>query len=360
VSDFEGLPAQPHALRLLESAVAAPAHAYLLSGPSGSGKRVYADHFAAALLRSSLHRIESRSHPDLFVLEPEGQGILIEGARRLRRDLHLRPFEADRRVYLILDAHLLRDESANALLKSLEEPPAYGVFVLLSDHAERMLPTIRSRLQSIDFRRYSAAALEAVTGDAVAARAALGSLDRATELATDPAAAERRRVYLGLARRACSDQSFDPAQAGARVLEASGQRARAEADSVARARDARLESVDDPKDERALRKRYDERAKRESRRAEWDELRLAVDTVGLWYHDLLATALGADAAVLNPDAAEELRAATVRGGAGHAARALDTVADVRRSLELNVHPGLALEALFHRLVQARESTPQGV
>jgi len=222
VSAFQGLPAQPHALRLLEAAVASPAHAYLLSGPSGSGKRVYADRFAAALLRSSPHRIESRTHPDLFVLEPEGQSILIEGARRLRRDLHLRPFEADRRVYLILDAHLLRDESANALLKSLEEPPAYGVFVLLSNHAERMLPTIRSRLQSIDFRRYSAAALEAATGDAVAARAALGSLDRATELATDPAAAERRRVYLDLARRACSDVGFDPAQAGARVLEASG------------------------------------------------------------------------------------------------------------------------------------------
>jgi DNA polymerase-3 subunit delta' len=360
VSAFSGLPAQPHALLLLEAAVAEPAHAYLLSGPSGSGKRRYADRFAAALLRSPLHRVESRTHPDLFVLEPEGQGILIEGARRLRRDLHLRPFEADRRVYLILDAHLLRDESANALLKSLEEPPAYGVFVLLSDHAERMLPTIRSRLQAIDFRRYSAAALEAITGDPVSARAALGSLDRATELATDPAAAERRRVYLELARGACSDAGFDPAAAGARVLEASGQRARAESDAVVRARDARLESVDDPKDERALRKRYDERAKRESRRAEWDELRLAVDTVGLWYHDLLAMALGAEEAVLNSDATDGLRRAMPGGGAGHAARALDTVADVRRSLELNVHPGLAVEALFHRLVQVRESTPQGV
>ena len=77
----------------------------------------------------------------------------------LRRDLHLRPFEADRRVYLILDAHLLRDDSANALLKSLEEPPGYGVFVLVSDHAERMLPTIRSRVATIPFRRFSQAQL---------------------------------------------------------------------------------------------------------------------------------------------------------------------------------------------------------
>jgi DNA polymerase-3 subunit delta' len=360
VSAFAGLPEQPRALRLLEAAVPAPAHAYLFWGPAGSGKRRYADRFAAALLACPPHRIESRTHPDLFVLEPEGQGILIEGARRLRRDLHLRPFEADRRVYLILDAHLLRDESANALLKSLEEPPEYGVFVLVSDHAERMLPTIRSRVQAIDFRRYPTAALAAVTGDPVAARAALGNLDRATELATDPAAAERRRAYLELARAACSDADFDPSRAGARLLEASGQRAKAEAAAVGRERDARLESVDDPKDERALRKRYEERAKRESRRAEWDELRLAVDTIGLWYHDLLATALGAGEAVVNSDMAEGLSVAASTGGAGHAQRALDTVADVRRSLELNVHPALAAEALFHRLVQVRESTPQGV
>ena len=134
---------------MLDAALARPAHAYLLSGPAGSGKRRHADRFAAAILDTVLGRVERRTHPDLFVLEPEGQGILVEGARRLRRDLYLRPYEAARRVYLILDAHLLRDESANALLKSIEEPPEYGVFVLVSDHAGRMLPTILSRVQSV-------------------------------------------------------------------------------------------------------------------------------------------------------------------------------------------------------------------
>jgi len=360
VSAFAGLPEQARALRLLEAAVGSPAHAYLLSGPTGSGKRRYADRFAAALLDSPPHRVETRTHPDLFVLEPEGQGILIEGARRLRRDLHLRPFEADRRVYLILDAHLLRDESANALLKSLEEPPEYGILVLVSDHAERMLPTIRSRLQTIEFRRYPAAVLEAATGDPLAARAALGDLARATALATDPAAAARRRLYLELARAVSTDRAFDPSRAGALVLEASSQRAKEEAAAVAGERDARLESVDDPKDSRALRKRFEDRAKREARRAEWDELRVAVDTIALWYHDVLAAALGAEEAVVNSDMAGGLSDATSRGGARHAARALQTVGDVRRSLELNVHPVLAVEALFHRLADLRESTPQGV
>jgi DNA polymerase III subunit delta' len=360
VSAFAGLPDQPRALHLLEAAVVSPAHAYLLSGPTGSGKRRYADRFAAALLDCPRHRVETRTHPDLFVLEPEGQGILIEGARRLRRDLHLRPFEADRRVYLILDAHLLRDESANALLKSLEDPPEYGILVLVSDHAERMLPTIRSRLQTIEFRRYPTAVLEAATGDPLAARAALGDLARATALATDPAAAERRRLYLELARGVSTDPAFDPARAGALVLEASSQRAKEEATAVAGQRDARLESVDDPKDEKALRKRFEDRAKREARRAEWDELRLAVDTIALWYHDVLAAALGAEEAVVNSDMAGGLSDATSRGGARHAARALQTVGDVRRSLELNVHPVLAVEALFHRLAELRESTPQEV
>ena len=360
MSPFEGLPEQPRAQRLLEAALTAPAHGYLLSGPAGAGKRSYADRFAAALLGCPPHRIETRTHPDLFVLEPEGQGILIEGARRLRRDLHLRPFEADRRVYLILDAHLLRDESANALLKSLEDPPEYGVLVLVSDHAERMLPTIRSRLQAIEFRRYPTAVLEAATGDPLAARAALGDLARATLLATDPAAAGRRRLYLELAQGVSTDSTFDPARAGALIMEASNQRAKAESELVAGERDARLESVDDPKDEKALRKRYEDRAKREARRAEWDELRLAVDTIALWYHDMLAAALGADDAVVNADVAGGLAGANSRGGAGHAARALDTVGDVRRSLELNVHPVLAIEALFHRLAALRESTPQVV
>jgi DNA polymerase-3 subunit delta' len=352
VNAFAGLPEQPYAARLLAAALEHPAHAYLLSGPAGSGKRRYADRFATAILDTELGRVERRTHPDLFVLEPEGQGILVEGARRLRRDLHLRPYEAARRVYLILDAHLLRDESANALLKSLEEPPEYGVFVLVSDHAGRMLPTILSRVQTVPFRRFAAAELERAVSDPVAARAALGNLARAEELAGDPAAAGRRRAYLDLARASASDPGFDPAAAAAAVLVSTGDRGRAESARVGAEATERLASVDDPKERRALERRFEERAKRVGRRAEWDELRLAVDTVGLWYRDLMAVGLGAGDAVVNSDVAGEMSPAAA-GAAGHAARALEVVTDVRRSLELNIHPGLGLEAMFHRLHQAR-------
>ena len=352
MSAFTGLPDQPYAARLLAAALERPAHAYLLSGPAGSGKRRYADRFATAILDAEPGRVERRTHPDLFVLEPEGQGILVEGARRLRRDLHLRPYEAARRVYLILDAHLLRDESANALLKSLEEPPEYGVFVLVSDHAGRMLPTILSRVQTVPFRSFPAAELERAVSDPVAARAALGNLARAEELAGDPAAGGRRRAYLDLARASASDAAFDPAAAAAAVLASTGERARAESARVGAEATERLASVDDPKERRALERRFEERAKRAGRRAEWDELRLAVDTVGSWYRDLMAVGLGAGDAVVNSDVAGEISPAAA-GAAGHAARALEVVTDVRRSLELNIHPGLGLEAMFHRLHQAR-------
>ncbi|HUZ83264.1 MAG TPA: hypothetical protein VMU66_01120, partial [Gaiellales bacterium] len=114
---FSQLPPQPEAARRLASALSAPGHAYLLEGPPGSGKRRYAERFCAGLLGCDPRRIQERLHPDLFAIEPEGQSILVDDVRRMRRDLHMRPFEAGRRVYLLLDCHLLRDESANALLK---------------------------------------------------------------------------------------------------------------------------------------------------------------------------------------------------------------------------------------------------
>jgi DNA polymerase III subunit delta' len=357
VSDpFSGLPDQAEAGRLLAAALPQPVHAYLFSGPEGSGKRAYADRFAAALLGCEPHRVETRTHPDLFVLEAEGAGIRIDDARRLRRDLHLRPYESARRVYLILDAHLLRDESANALLKSLEEPPAYGVFVLVSDHAGRMLPTILSRVATVPFRPFSRTALEAHTGDPSAARAAMGSLRRAVELASDAAAAERRRAYREAARASMSDPAFDPAEASATVLQAAAARSRAESGRVDEQLRGLLQSVDDERERRALTRRFEERSKRLARRAEWDELRLAVDTVGWWYRDRLALFLGAEDAMLDSEPAGDVAEGATDGALGDVLDALSVVLDARRSLELNVHPGLALEAMFHRLARPPAET----
>jgi DNA polymerase-3 subunit delta' len=354
VTVFAGLPPQPEAARRLEAELSRPGHAYLFEGPPGSAKRRYADAFCAALIGCELRRVQQRIHPDLFAIEPEGQSILVDDVRRMRRDLHMRPFEAERRVYLLLDCHLLRDESANALLKSLEEPPAYVVFVLVTDRPRRLLPTIRSRLSPVRFHRFSTAELERLTGDPLAARAARGSLARAEQLAGDAETVRRRGRYLELARASATDPAFDPAASAAEVLACAGARAAQEERRLGSERDAALDLVDDARERRALEKRFEERTKRAARRAEWDELRLAVDTIAGWQRDRLAAALGADDLVVDSSATDGATRPGPSGGVGEQIAALEVAADVRRSLELNVHPALALEAMFHRLAGVPE------
>src|SRR5262245_2661927 len=117
---FGGFPEQEEAKRLLGAALAEePAHAYLFHGPPGIGKRRAAFAFAGVLLGDA-GRVERRTHPDLYVLEPVGDQVLIDEIRALRRDLHMRPFEASRRVYVVLDADTMNEAAADALLKDLE------------------------------------------------------------------------------------------------------------------------------------------------------------------------------------------------------------------------------------------------
>src|SRR5437764_4070585 len=230
------LPEQAEAKRLLLAALAAgPAHAYLFHGPAGVGKRAAAIAFAASLLGGD-ERVERRAHPDLYVLEPLGDQIRIDAIRALRRDLHMRPFEADRRVYVVFGADLMNEDAADALLKDLEEPPPYAVLVLVANELGPLPETIRSRCQLVPFRRLSERAVreeialrapdlppERVTA---VARVAAGRLDRAAQL-LDPDAARRRDERLDVARSVYRDPKFDPGQAAQRLLEGAHERAAA-------------------------------------------------------------------------------------------------------------------------------------
>jgi DNA polymerase-3 subunit delta' len=352
LASFEHVSEQPEAKRLLAAALAeGPAHAYLFHGPAGVGKRRTALAFAAELLGDAA-RVERRSHPDVYVLEPLGDQIRIDAIRALRRDLHMRPFEAERRVYLVFSAQLLNDEAADALLKDLEEPPPYAVLVLVADELGPLPETIRSRCQLVPFRRLS----ERAVRDELAARApklgadeataiarvAAGRLDRAERL-LDADAAQRRRELIELARAVYLDPAFDPAEAAARVVAAARERAR-EARSQA---EAELEGLDVPEREGEL------RVRRAARGAEREELLAALEELAAWYRDLIAAAVGAEGAAVNFDFRAQLSEdATIERLAG-AEQAAELVRETWRSFEeFNVSPPLAFEALFVELRRA--------
>ena len=129
-------------------------HFYLISGPAGSGKDTLAQLLAAAILCKGsdkpcghcgpCRKVLKKEHPDLITVEdPEHKNVPVKLVREIRDDMFIRPNESDYKIYLFPQD--LGIEGQNALLKVLEEPPKYGVFILLTDNPEKLLPTVRSR-----------------------------------------------------------------------------------------------------------------------------------------------------------------------------------------------------------------------
>jgi DNA polymerase III subunit delta' len=346
---FDEIVEQAEAKRLLQAAIGeGPAHAYLFHGPAGVGKGKTALGFAAALL-GDRGRVERRAHPDLYVLEPVGDQIRIDEIRALRRDLHMRPFEAPWRVYLIVSAHLLNAEAADALLKDLEEPPDYAVILLLADELGPLPETIRSRCQLVPFTRLSERAVRALV-DAWApgltperatavARVAGGRLDRAERL-LDPDAAARREELLEIARAVYADPGFSSALAASRLLEL----VNAEADKAREGVDEMLEWLDLPPREAELRRRRAELG------AQREGVLESLEELAAWYRDLICVAAGADNVVAHYDHLAQLAEdASVERIAG-AERAVELVRETWRAYEeFNLQPKLALEALLVQL-----------
>ncbi len=345
---FAHLPEQEEAKRLLLAALEeGPANAYLFHGPPGVGKRATALAFAGALL-GDVDRVARRAHPDLYVLEPLGDQIRIDAIRELRHDLHMRPFEANRRVYLVFGADLMNEEAADALLKDLEEPPEYAVLVLVAARPARLPETVRSRCQAVAFRRLSRRALEAQLSRArpdlgperlaAVSRLAAGRLDRAESL-LDPDVAARRDELIAVARSVYLDERFD-----------AGRAARLVVDAARRAGEEAAETAADGAEGTA--REREQRARRIARGVEREEILRGLELLASWYRDLLAASVGAAGVALNADRTTELAEDGRRVSAVAAERAIEAVLETQRSFELNVGAPLALEALLIRLRRA--------
>jgi len=361
---------QPRARVALSAALATgPSHAYLFRGPRGAGKAAAARAFAAEILATGAvdpddarrrALLDPSPHPDLVWLQPRGAQHMVEEIReQVIRASSYRPFEGDKRVFVIEAAEAMKDESQNALLKTLEEPPEFVHLILLTSEPAQLLETICSRCQPIDFAPLPPDAIEAQLGGdgaevATAARLSAGDLERARFLLSESGKALRAAaLVLG---RAVGGDSPDTQRASASAESpptahtAWSQLLKAAEAAGEEAEDATRKVLEEEAEAGVKRSAKDitDEAKRAGRRRRTEVLDLGLELAGSWYRDLAAVAAGADQAVFNRDRLEELRQAAGQDPS-RGRRAVELVEDTRRRLDLNVSEELALEALSLRL-----------
>jgi DNA polymerase-3 subunit delta' len=164
---FSRLSGQKKAKEMLKRTLVADRvpHAFIFKGPEGVGKKLFGRGFAAAVnCRDSLtigacgvcpscRKFYSGNHPDFVVVTPEKGGIKINQVRKLSRDLSYPPYESAMRVVILEDVHAMRQEAANSLLKTLEEPPENNLLILTAESSREILATLTSRCQVIPFCR---------------------------------------------------------------------------------------------------------------------------------------------------------------------------------------------------------------
>src|SRR3954468_1904076 len=300
---YDGVLGQERAVAGLQAASVNPVHAYLLVGPPGTGKRTAAQSFAAALLCPSgppadgtcdtCRRVLSGTHPDVVVKERQGARISIEDAREIIRLATRSPVEGHRKV-LVLDEFHLAADIAPALLKTIEEPPASTVFVILAELIPPELVTIASRCVTVEFgplavERVAAALVAEGVDPAVADEAASssgGRLDRARLLASDPGFAARGAAWRAVPGRLDGTGATVAALVGEllaatdTVLEPIRERHSEEKAAL----DERLKLTGE---RGAGRRELEDRQKREERRLRTDELRSGLATLASVYRDRL-------------------------------------------------------------------------
>lgn len=377
---FDALVGQGPVVELLSSAARAAAavvrgepgagmsHAWLFTGPPGSGRSVAARAFGAALQCPDAgcgqchdcHTAMSGAHADIEIVQPTGLSYSVTDTRRLVARAALAPTRGRWQVTIVEDADRFTEQALNALLKALEEPPPRGVWLLCAPSIDDLLPTIRSRCRLVSLRipPYDAVAhyLEsegmAPQVAAFAARAAQGHIGRARRLANDAEAAQRRRDVLELPTQVT--HISDCFAAAGRLVEAAKQEAAAVSEALDAAEKAALrEAMGDTGERGGVKPRgvagaisdLEKRQRSRATRTQRDALDRALVDLAAFYRDVLMVQCGAGVDLVNTDLDDVLRRLAAETTPETTLRRIEAVLAAREAIEVNVAPLLAVEAM---------------
>ncbi len=354
-------------------------HAWIFTGPPGSGRSVAARAFAAALECErdgtgcgechGCHTVLGATHADVRFVVPEGLSIGVGEMRALVLRAGTAPSGGRWQAVIIEDADRLTEAAGNALLKAIEEPPPRTVFLLCtpSTHPDDISVTIRSRCRVVALRQPPAEAVaevlvrrDGIAADvaAWAAAAAQGHVGRAKRLARDSEARGRREAVLAVPRRLTGvGACFDAASALIEAAEAEAASSVVDSDSSER---AKLEqalgaggtgrgAAGAMRGAAGQLKDLERRQKSRATRSQRDALdRALVDLAG-FYRDVLITGMRAPVPVVHTDTAELSSAAAEKWTSESTLRRLEAVLACREAIEQNVKPKIAVEAMMLNL-----------
>jgi DNA polymerase-3 subunit delta' len=326
--------------------VDSPAHAYLFVGPLGVGKAAVARRFAARILcgddAGGARRVLRGFHPDLVLVEPEGRSaITVEQARNTVALASLAPVEGERKVFLLEEGGSMNDEAANALLKTLEEPTASTVFIVIAESEDDLPTTVASRCRTVVFGRVTEEEVtDGLTARGIdparaeqAARISGGRPGLAISLATRADVATFRNMWMSVPMRLSPHPG-----SGYRLAD---ELTAATEPLLAALKAKQAEEAETMEREGGLSKTVEQRQSRALKRAA-----IALHVSGLeilagFYRDAAAGQLGAP--IRNPDvSASALAKLTPRRAVRNADRILEAI----EAIEANQRPQLALAALF--------------
>ncbi|WP_406451595.1 DNA polymerase III subunit delta' [Streptomyces sp. NBC_00876] len=350
-------------------------HAWLFTGPPGSGRSTAARAFAAALQCTSpdralggapgcgfcdgCHTSLIGTHADVDVIRTDLLSIGVKETRELVRRAQLSPAVGRWQVIVMEDADRLTEGAGNVLLKAVEEPAPRTVWLLCAPSLEDVLPTIRSRCRHLTLRTPSVDAVADVLirrdgidpeRAAAASRATQGHIGRARRLATDERARSRRAAVLKLplrvediggclkAAQELIDTATDDAKQASEevdVKETEDMKAALGASAGGRM----------PRGTAGVMKELEDKQKRRKTRTQRDSLDLALTELTGFYRDVLALQLGSRIAIANADAEDSLDRIARSSTPERTLRRIEAVIACRRALDRNVAPLLAVEAM---------------